>query len=339
MKIRRHSEGYNFFGDTGTGCTLRWGNDLKEDPSMAPWPELADISISNYCTKGCDFCYRNSTRDGSIMSLTDYKSVLNHLKSERWGTIFQVALGGGEPLEHPDFIEIIKTTCEYGIVPNFTTNGIHLTQELCAEIKPYVGAVAVSISTVRDIDEKINYLIEEGIKTNLHFILSEESLDEAILLLEGKYNKYLEGINGLIFLTYKPQGRGEASRCLINDEKLIRFMALVEEDHCLARIGFDACFVPMLLRYTDTNVDYVDSCECGYFSIYIDEKMNVKPCSFTNDERFVFNLREYTFEEIWNNKLRDYRAYLSSITCSLKCDKKSNCRGACIYYKELQLCR
>jgi radical SAM protein with 4Fe4S-binding SPASM domain len=338
LKIRRHSADYNFFGDTGTGYTLRWGEDLHRNPILAPWPELADISISNYCTKGCDFCYRNSSEAGSFLSTEDYRLILDNFKHPKWGNLFQVALGGGEPLEHPEFIELLRITSEYGVVANFTTNGIHLTPELCTRIKPYVGAVAVSVSSIKDRGDNINYLLQEGIKTNLHYILSEDSIDEAILLLEGKLNHCLEGINGLIFLTYKPQGRGIKDKCLKKDERLLRFMALVNEDHCLARIGFDACFVPMLLRYTDTNVDYIDSCECGFFSIYIDEKLNVKPCSFTNDESFVFNLKDNSFEEIWNYKLAAYREYVTGLSCSIECDKKGYCRGSCVYYKELQLC-
>lgn len=184
----------------------------------------------------------------------------------------------------------------------------------------------------------MHFLIEEGVRTNIHFILSEDSIEEAIGLLEGTYNEYLEGINGLIFLTYKPQGRGVTDGCLKNDERLKRFLALVEEDRCLARIGFDACFVPLLLRYTDTNEDYIDSCECAFFSIYIDENMKVKPCSFTNDERFVFSLKDNSFEEIWNHKLAAYREHINSLDCPLDCKSKGSCRGSCLYYKELQLC-
>ena len=55
--LRRHIGNYNFVGDAKTGITLRWGKTINDNPIFAPVPELADISISNHCTKGCSFCY------------------------------------------------------------------------------------------------------------------------------------------------------------------------------------------------------------------------------------------------------------------------------------------
>lgn len=51
MKLLRKSKKYNLLGDKKTGVTIRWGKTLSDDPILAPWPELVDISISNHCTK------------------------------------------------------------------------------------------------------------------------------------------------------------------------------------------------------------------------------------------------------------------------------------------------
>lgn len=102
--LRRHTHGYNFVADRGTGVTLRWGETLADDPLRAPWPELADISISNRCTAGCDYCYRNSTAAGDIMEATAYGRVLDKLTHPVLGGVFQVALGGGEPTQHPELV-------------------------------------------------------------------------------------------------------------------------------------------------------------------------------------------------------------------------------------------
>lgn len=128
--MRRDIGDYHFLADSRTGITFRWGKTKDEDPSFAPIPELADISISNYCTKGCNFCYKNSTPLGRIMSVADYCYVLDEMCHPKYGNVFQVALGGGEPLEHPNFKEIITETLRRNIVPNFTTNGIHLTTDV-----------------------------------------------------------------------------------------------------------------------------------------------------------------------------------------------------------------
>ena len=58
---------------------------------------------------------------------------------------YQVAIGGaGEPTLHPDFCEVLKTSRELDIMPNYTTNGMHLSDKILYATKEYCGGVAVS---------------------------------------------------------------------------------------------------------------------------------------------------------------------------------------------------
>jgi MoaA/NifB/PqqE/SkfB family radical SAM enzyme len=339
MIIRRHSTGYNFFGDTDAGVTIRWGSTLRDNPVYAPWPELADISISNHCSKECGFCYRDSKKNDSFMSVSQYEYVLSSLQSERWGNVFQVALGGGEPLEHPDFREIIQVTREKGVAANFTTNGTYLDKRMICFLESKIGALALSVGDIQKLSSvKIKLLKEAGIKTNIHFILDKESIYEAIKILNGKYNELLKYINAVIFLTYKPKGRATSDRCLEMDETFYEFAGLINKNQCTSRIGFDACFVPVLMKYTEANTDCIDSCECGFFSIYIDENLNVKPCSFANKAEFSYNLDEYDMRDIWERKYEEYRRKITKDKCTNECKNKDNCRGKCYYFDALSFC-
>lgn len=332
---------YNFYGNTETGLTLRWGKTEEENPVRAPWPELADISISNHCTKGCDFCYRGSTDNHSFMSLHDYEYVLDSLTSPEYGSVFQVALGGGEPLEHPDFPEILRATKRRGIVANFTTNGELIDRSLANMLEDEVGAVALSVNRMSDFPrEKAALLIQAGIKVNIHFVLDNESIADALTLLEGKYNELLSGINAVIFLTYKPKGRAPSSRCLnMGDERFTRFIQRIGRNRCAVKIGFDACFVPVLMRHTPVDVDYIDSCECGFFSVYIDENMNVSPCSFANNNRFTFSLLTHSMDSIWNSRFEAYRREMVRDECAdMSCKNTAHCRGKCGYFEQLAFC-
>ena len=337
--MRRHSESYNFIGDPETGVTMRWGAALDQDPVLAPWPELADISISNHCSKHCDFCYRDSKPDNSFLSIADYERILDSLTSPRWGSVFQVALGGGEPLEHPRFLEIVRRTWERGIVANFTTNGQAITKTLAAELAGKVGAVAISVSSIEEMrPDRVKILADAGIKTNLHFVLDSNSIDQAAELLEGRFNHLFDDVNAVIFLTFKPRGRGAESRCLRPGASLDRFVARIDSSACSGHIGFDACFVPILMRRTEVDVDYVDSCECAFFSVYIDEQMNVKPCSFAIGNLDSFNLRQYSMEEIWIQRFFDYRKRILDDSCREDCKHSPSCHGTCAYFVSLAFC-
>lgn len=338
MIIRRHSKDYNFYGDTRTGLTLRWADKRFGNPVRAPWPELADISISNHCSKACAFCYRDSSPDHSFMTVEQYDYALSALQSERWGNVFQVALGGGEPLEHPDFTRIIEKTNARGIVANFTTNGLYLDKSMIAFLKGKIGALALSADSMDSLDTGlVKRLAEAGIKTNIHFILNRRSIGEAAEILSGHFNERLKGANGVVFLTYKPKGRAERDMCLVMDDALMRFVSLIDNHACTIGVGFDACFVPLLMKYTGTSVDIIDSCECGFFSVYIDEKLNVKPCSFA-DERFSCNLMETGMETIWERNYEEYRNEMLKNKCMNECGNKADCRGRCMYFDTLSFC-
>lgn len=345
--IRKHFKGYNFVGIPETGFTLRWGDDLSQNPYMAPWPELADISISNYCTNGCSYCYRSSNQEGGFMSLEEYSHVLQELTHKEYGSVFQVALGGGEPLLHPDFNEIIRLTREdYGIIPNYTTCGKFFNPENMETSRKYCGAVAISWDPYRDnltLDEltKLGRLLEDNeIRTNIHYVISETTLEHATDILRGKYDGYLESFNAVIFLTYKPTGRAGREDTIRSPQKLQSFLDLVTNPVTSLKMGFDACFVPIILKKTDIDNAMVDSCECGFFSVYIDEKLNVLPCSFCNDIQYSFSLKKFRFNDIWSDKFSNYRNHISEYgkkECG-ECEKTSECRGKCPFFEELFLC-
>lgn len=340
MTVRRHSPDYNFCGDPSSGVTLRWGRTLAESPLRAPWPELADIAIGNRCSKGCPFCYRDSQPDGPLMSLDAYEFVLERLRSERWGSVFQVALGGGEPLEHPDLLGILDATVERGVVPNFTTNGELVDRALAREIAKRAGAVAVSARSLSSFARSaMNALVAAGVRTNIHFVLSESSLDEACAILEGRFDGALAGLNALVFLTYKPKGRAGEGDCLLEGPRLERFIKLAERKPASLRIGFDACFVPPLLKSSAVEEALVDSCECGFFSVFVDESLRVSPCSFNSGEEPGFDLRSLSLEEIWEEGFAPYRRAVLERRCADEsCSSRGSCRGACPLFKELKFC-
>src|ERR1700733_2702922 len=89
-------------------------------------PELLDVAITNWCDKGCSFCYRKSDVSGSHMRLEDYRELMRQAQQMH---VFQVALGGGNPNQHPQFCDFLRITRDdFGIVPNYATNGRGLTE-------------------------------------------------------------------------------------------------------------------------------------------------------------------------------------------------------------------
>lgn len=336
--MKKQVRAFNFDGcqwstlfDPATGFYLRREHGESE-PFWGPLPELLDVSITNKCTKGCPYCYQNSRPDGDHMPLEDYRKIMEQGKKH----VIQIALGGGEPTEHPDFIELLRMTREeYNVVPNYTTNGgTTLTDEVIEASKKYCGAVAVSWHKGPEKLEALQRFIDAGVITNVHFIVGADTIDEAIELLEKK--ALPKGLNAIIFLLYKPVGRAaHGSQLLLHDERVDRFLELAQETYEF-QVGFDACFASALAAHTDVSQNCYDTCDGGRFSCYIDVDLNVSPCSF-DKRRHYGSLRENTLKEIWMGPtFAEYRERYRR-ACP-ECTQRKSCMGGCTLHPEIVLC-
>lgn len=101
-----------------------------------PW-NLIDNSISwleptAACNLSCDGCYRKNEKN-SHKSLKVIKEELDVFTRLR--TCDGVSIAGGDPLMHPDIIEIVKDVKARGLKPIINTNGLALTKELLHKLK------------------------------------------------------------------------------------------------------------------------------------------------------------------------------------------------------------
>lgn len=128
--------------DKRTGKKVRMTFDgTKGEKSEAP--ELVDMKITDYCNKNCSFCYQDSTTKGKHADLDIIHSMINSL---HYLNVFEIALGGGEPTSHPEFINILKYIDSYGIIANFTSKNIDWIVKNYDDIKKYVGGIGISVS-------------------------------------------------------------------------------------------------------------------------------------------------------------------------------------------------
>jgi uncharacterized radical SAM superfamily Fe-S cluster-containing enzyme len=129
----------------GTKVRFRFDSN-KPAATLSDLPELVDIKITDYCPFGCGFCYQGSTPKGQHAETRYLEDLAWKLGQEH---IFEVALGGGEPTYHPDFMGIVKSFRTNGVIPNFTTRNLDekwWAQSCAAGLMERVGGVAFSCS-------------------------------------------------------------------------------------------------------------------------------------------------------------------------------------------------
>jgi radical SAM protein with 4Fe4S-binding SPASM domain len=302
-------------------------------------PELLDVSITNWCDKGCTFCYRKSDEVGEHMSVEDYREVMRQAKDCH---VFQVALGGGNPNQHPKFLEILRLTREdFGIVPNYTTNGRGLTPEVLEATAKHCGAVAVSAyPPYTETSAAVAQLRDFGIATNIHFLLSSASVGRAIAWLTSPPTWLLKA-NAIIFLNYKPVGRVVTKGMLLNQSpRMAEFFQRATRGGYPFQIGFDTCTITGLARHGNANPVSLEGCDAGRFSLFVSERMEVFPCSFMVEAGYRgVSLRNRTLLQIWkeHESFRQIRERHSGPGCA-SCKTRAECLNGCPLFPEMNLC-
>jgi len=331
------NQNYSTVFNKSTGFFARVEKFGTPEPFWAmSGPELLDISITNYCERGCDFCYRDSNQNGHHISLNDYKNIIRQAKEIG---VLQVALGGGNPNQHPSFIQILEETVKAGIVPSYTSNGMGLNDEVLIATKKYCGALAISAYSPYEnyLENIVASVTKFGIKTNIHFLLTNRTIEKAISWLENP-PYFLQKVNAIIFLNYKPINSGY--NLLLKDSDLLQcFFEQVNNHRSHLKIGFDSCSISGIVSYLDVNKIFYESCEAARFSAFISEDLKMYPCSFMVNTNNFGDIKTTSMLEIWqqNESFVAYRNKILKNNCN-GCSSEKECKGGCHFLECVNLC-
>lgn len=332
------NQAYKTIFNQRSGILVRLEDEIGNDPFWCSYgPELMDISITNWCDKCCAHCYKKSDVNGTHLSVDAYTIILQQAAIMK---VLQVALGGGNPNQHPNFCEMLSLTREeFNIVPSYTTNGSGLSEDVLIATKKFCGAVAVSAyKPYVDTFIAVQKLIDHGVRTNIHFLLTSKSVDTAIKWLENP-PKILKNINAVIFLNYKPVGRSPRQELLLkNSQKYVTFFQLAGRKYPF-KIGFDSCSISGITRFMTVPSIFIERCEAGRFSMYISEDNKMYPCSFMIDKIEGVPVTKDNIQTVWRShrSFTRIRAQLSENKCS-GCIVHNDCFGGCPIFPEINLC-
>lgn len=131
----------------------------------ASFPECIDIKITDYCDQGCTYCHENSTVHGKHGDL--FVSFIRTLQP-----FTELAIGGGNPLSHPNLEEFLIVLKERNIVANLTVNQNHFMQ-YASTIRQFIAnnyIKGLGISLTDSKDEKFYALIKDLRNVVIHTI-------------------------------------------------------------------------------------------------------------------------------------------------------------------------
>lgn len=276
----RREESANYSSIFINGKTLRFAIDKNKPITELRWPEFFDVGINSKCFAGCPTCYTSATSKG-----TNFPNIIEKI-NRFFGPMtlnqraYQVALGGsGEATIHPDFIEVLKTFHDLQIVPNYTTNGMHLNDSIIEATIKFAGGVALSLHPQL---EKIwrgalNTLNEAKIRTNVHVIISDkESIDK----FYQQYNEFKDRTEYFVLLAYMSVGfGGGANSKLIDYDYFDKILKLIP-DH--SKLAFSSNFYKFLLNHKEYKVSVYQPEAMSKYLIFNDKHDNMIPSIYNN---------------------------------------------------------
>ena len=91
-----------------------------------PYPVTLEIHPTDICNQKCKYCFfggrgYKSTRTEPKMDVEEYRCLFTEMKEI---DLIELKIsGGGEPLLHPQIVEILRSARETGLTTRLTTNG------------------------------------------------------------------------------------------------------------------------------------------------------------------------------------------------------------------------
>lgn len=232
------------------GKTIRIPIDPKKPITELHFPEFYDLSPGNKCSGGCDYCYAGALRNG-----VHYKDLVKKI-DYFFGTMspmqrpFQVAIGGEqEPLENPEIWDMMHRLLELGIIPNYTTNGMFVTDKVVERTMGLTNGVAVTMHSHLEKfwRRAIQRFAEAKIKLNVHVIISDAA---SIDYTENLYREFVDTgmVDYFVLLPYMNTGHAANSPKRIDYAHLEKW---VDRVFRAGRLAFGANFYSFIKKHRD----------------------------------------------------------------------------------------
>jgi radical SAM protein with 4Fe4S-binding SPASM domain len=318
--------------------------------SYAPWlgtgsvlsaPEAVHLAITVRCNLSCPGCYVPRCGVEPEWTVAELQGLIDQWARMR---VFQLAVGGGEPLLYEGLCEVLAYARRRGIVPNLTTNGTMLNRDAIRRLEQS-GVARVNVSwngpggesdgRSRIATRAVQLLQSSTLQIGVNLLVTRGLLPQLPQVLA---RLQMLGVRHVTVLRPKPPAASskgssawyDANRLRRTD--LLRLRDVLKGWEGALKLEVDSALVglmgdvgPALLRWRG-----IHGCAAGRRICTVWPDGRVTPCSFLAGFS-AGNVRHTLFAELWERgenwtPLRDSAARLQG-GCA-DCDVAPQCGGA-----------
>lgn len=237
--------------------------ETEEETFNASFPENIDLKITNYCENNCNFCYESSSKEGKHADLD-----VEFIKTLKPYT--ELAIGGGNPLSHPQLLEFLTMLKEYKIIANITVrqNDFMNNLELLKEYSDNKLLYGIGVSLIEPNEEFIKE-IQKFPNAVIHTIAGILTKDQLLKLIYKNLK--------VLILGYKTCGRGISYQSNFENDVLKNIIFLksniIKIIHLFNVVSFDNLALEQLNLQEQIDPKTWEECymgDDGQYTMYID---------------------------------------------------------------------
>ncbi|MDW7658371.1 MAG: radical SAM protein [Bacillota bacterium] len=286
-------------------------------------PETVHWAVTHQCGASCPDCYMERHK-GLFQSELNTREALAIIDKIAAAGVFQLAIGGGEPLLRSDLGLIAAYAAEKGLIVHITTGCYEIDAQQLDELGYSIKSLQIGIKTdtcsfgntaVEQLKTLVMQLGRLGVVCGANLVMSRSGirkLDQSIRILTEV------GFRRFTLLRYKPP------------VQVARWLEEKPDQHDLSRLEYDLadvmrknsglhiridCALAFLERRLNPQLAHesgIKGCTAADRILSVAPDGSVFPCSqLTGPDLKVGNLLQDDFTVIWNSQLmkryRDFR--------------------------------
>lgn len=301
--------------------------DVREGFHLST-PPLVWLELTRECNLRCPHCYIDGgLRRNNEMSTDDLHLVVDDLADMG---VWAVALTGGEPTMHPNFVDLVTHARDRGLLVGVATNGLFLTDRLLEDLPNDGVIVSVSLDGLHldgregkefeVVTDAIARAQEAGFHTNIMTNTTSQNLELLARVMKwAKWHKV-----SVRSVPFSPLGRGKAAPELENSVADVQAAAEFWMQECEWEHEYHSevgLCVGLIFNFGLTLAYMSSRCSSGRFLAYICADGTVYPCTMCAGEQILSPGRlqpDRRFSDIWRSEweIRKYSWANFAATCN-----------------------
>lgn len=307
------------------------------------------VELTDQCNLSCLHCGSNcSAKNKTYIDTELLVKTLETVAEDFEASTVMICLTGGEPMLHPDFLEIVGHINRLGFPWGMTTNGTLIDEKMARKLKDLnLGSITLSLDGLKDthnwfrnakndhyqkVFDVVKLLHKQDISVQLTTVIHKKNMHE----LEELYQELIRyEVDSWRVINIEPMGRAlEHEELLLNKEEILSLLEFIREKRFHPQAEKPevcyGCSHYLSMKYEREVRDYYFICGSGIYVASILCNGDIYSCLDIERraELVQGNMENDRFSNVWFEKFQTFRQD-RTLQCEIciQCDESEFCVG------------